>query len=318
MRTGDLGFMHDGETYITGRAKDLIIIRGRNHYPQDIELTVENCHPSLAPSSGAAFSVDVQDEERLVIVQEVDRHAKQEDAPAIIAAIRQAVAEQHELQAYAVVLIRVGSIPRTSSFKIQRRACRAQFLEGGLSVVGSDTLEIQPGPSDGAQAQQGGQPSLIGKALAAIDDPAARRALLTVYLQEQAARILRVPAAQIDPEQSLNAFGLDSMMAIELKYAIETELQIALPMEDFLQGGSTGELVARILESKPDVSSSIVPLTPAPVEEHPADAPFRTGSVHSGFCTSSPRKAQPTILPMPLPSGLSWTCRPCSALSRPW
>src|SRR5688500_12166493 len=135
MRTGDLGFLHEGEVYITGRAKDLIIIRGRNHYPQDIELTVENSHPSLAPSSGAAFSVDVQDEERLVVVQEVDRHAKQEDAPAIIATIRQAVAEQHELQLHAVVLIRVGSIPRTSSFKIQRRSCRAQFLEGSLSVV---------------------------------------------------------------------------------------------------------------------------------------------------------------------------------------
>lgn len=274
MRTGDLGFLHDGELFITGRAKDLIIIRGRNHYPQDIELTVESSHPALAPSSGAAFSIDVEghEDEKLVIVQEVDRHAKPEDSPAIIAAVRQAVVEQHEIQAYAVVLIRVGSIPRTSSFKIQRRACKAQYLDGSLTVIASDTLQAQPAPT---QAQPG-QANLIGKALAAVSDPAARQTLLLLYLQEQAARILHIPAAQIDPQQPLNSFGLDSMMAVELKYAIETDLQISLPMEDFLQGGSASELVIRILDTAPD-AAAVSHTSLAPASEYLPETPLSDG-----------------------------------------
>ncbi len=273
MRTGDLGFLHEGEVYIAGRAKDLIIIRGRNHYPQDIELTVESSHASLPSSSGAAFSVELEGEERLVIVQEVDRHAKAEDAPAIIAAVRQAVAEQHELQAYAVVLIRVGSIPRTSSFKIQRSACRDQFLDGSLAIIGRDTLEIEAAP---AKAQQS-ETSLIGKALSAINDPAARQTLLRVYLQEQAARIMRVPAAQIDPQQPLNSFGLDSMMAVELKYAIETELHISLPIENLLQGASLDELVTQIADNTPQALAPILQAGPALAPETPQDSPLSHG-----------------------------------------
>jgi amino acid adenylation domain-containing protein len=267
MRTGDLGFIHAGEVFIAGRAKDLIIIRGRNHYPQDIELTVEGSHPAVGPSSGAAFSVEIQGEEKLVIVQEVDRHAKAEEYPGIIAAIRQAVVEEHELQAYAVVLIRVGSIPRTSSFKIQRRACRAQYLDGSLTILADSTLETETIPD-----QPESQPDLIRDALADANDPADRRTLLTAYLQEQAARILHVPAAQIDPQQPLNTFGLDSMMAVELKYAIETALQVSLPMEDFLQGISIGELVTRILEMKPGGQTAITPAA-----EIPSDAPLSHG-----------------------------------------
>ena len=83
MRTCDLCFLDGGELFVTGRLKDLIIIRGRNHYPQDIELTVEQSHPALVPASGAAFSVDVDGEERLVVVQEVERHFKRHDIDAV-------------------------------------------------------------------------------------------------------------------------------------------------------------------------------------------------------------------------------------------
>ncbi len=135
MRTGDLGFIHDGELYITGRLKDLIIIRGRHHYPQDIELTVEQSSPFLPPGCGAAFTVKVAGEEKLVIVQEVERRHRSSDAKEIVNAIRRAVAEQHRVQVYAVVLIKPGSIPRTSSGKIQHYVCRDDFGSGKLNVV---------------------------------------------------------------------------------------------------------------------------------------------------------------------------------------
>jgi acyl-CoA synthetase (AMP-forming)/AMP-acid ligase II len=136
LRTGDLGFWQDGELYITGRIKDVIIIRGQNHYPQDIELTVEKSHPSLRPGCGAAFAVEVKNEERLVVVQEVERsYLRKLDVNEVVENIRQAVTAEHALQVYATLLVKTSSIPKTSSGKVQRHACRAGFLTGSLNVV---------------------------------------------------------------------------------------------------------------------------------------------------------------------------------------
>jgi acyl-CoA synthetase (AMP-forming)/AMP-acid ligase II len=133
LRTGDVGFLKDGELFVTGRIKDLIIIRGRNHYPQDIELTMEQSHPALRCAYGAAFAVDVKNEERLVVVGEVERsYLRRLDVNEVVGNIREAIAEQHELQVYAVVLVKPGSIPKTSSGKIQRQEARAKFLDGTL------------------------------------------------------------------------------------------------------------------------------------------------------------------------------------------
>jgi acyl-CoA synthetase (AMP-forming)/AMP-acid ligase II len=135
LRTGDLGFLKDGELYITGRLKDLIIIRGTNHHPQDLEWTVQQVHPELRSNCGVAFSIEVNQTEKLVIVQEVERRAQNLDPDATIVAIRQAIAEEHELQTYAIVLAKPGSLLKTSSGKIQRRACRESFLSGELAIV---------------------------------------------------------------------------------------------------------------------------------------------------------------------------------------
>jgi acyl-CoA synthetase (AMP-forming)/AMP-acid ligase II len=151
LRTGDLGFWKDGELYVTGRIKDLIIIDGRNHFPQDIERTAEDAHPVVQRGGTAAFSVDVDDQEQLVVVAEVARdswHGAMEaampsrrrlDVDAVVQAIRSAVAEQHDLCIHEAVLLRPGSIPKTSSGKIQRHACRAGYLAGTLSVWRSET-----------------------------------------------------------------------------------------------------------------------------------------------------------------------------------
>ena len=137
LRTGDLGFIKDGELFVTGRLKEIILIRGRNNYPQDIEYTVQNSHPALRPSCGAAFTVEVKGEERLVVVQEVERTwLRKIDIDEVNRAIRKAVVQEYDLQVYAIALIRTGSLPKTSSGKIQRRGCRAKFLEGSLEILG--------------------------------------------------------------------------------------------------------------------------------------------------------------------------------------
>jgi natural product biosynthesis luciferase-like monooxygenase protein/amino acid adenylation domain-containing protein len=135
MRTGDLGFMRHGELFISGRVKDLVIIRGQNYYPQDIEWTVERSHPLLRPGCCAAFSVEVGLEERLVLVQEVRREFVPADEREVFEAIRERVAERHELQPYAVVLIKTGTINKTSSGKIQRHASRREFIAGTQEAV---------------------------------------------------------------------------------------------------------------------------------------------------------------------------------------
>jgi acyl-CoA synthetase (AMP-forming)/AMP-acid ligase II len=138
LRTGDLGFLdEDGELYITGRIKDLIIIRGTNHYPQDIEKTVQDCHPALRPHCGAAFSVlDENSEEQLIVVQEVERSYRQRIAIGeIVAFIREAITTEHDIAPYKIVLMRAGTLPQTTSGKIQRSLARQFFLAGSLAEV---------------------------------------------------------------------------------------------------------------------------------------------------------------------------------------
>jgi acyl-CoA synthetase (AMP-forming)/AMP-acid ligase II len=136
LRTGDMGFMNNGELYVAGRIKDVIIIRGRNHYPQDIELTVAQCHPALRPGHGAAFGLEVKGRERLVVVQEVRRsHLRNADIDEIVGNIREAVSVQHEIQVYDAVLVKPGTISKTSSGKIQRSACRQRFLDATLETL---------------------------------------------------------------------------------------------------------------------------------------------------------------------------------------
>jgi len=136
LRTGDLAFAHEGNLYIAGRLKDLIIVAGANHYPQDIELTVERSHARLRPGCTAAFSVDIDGEERVVVVQETDATTlTPEEAAEIKSAVRRAVSAYHGLRAHDIVLIAPRTIPKTSSGKIQRRATREMYLQSSFTAI---------------------------------------------------------------------------------------------------------------------------------------------------------------------------------------
>ncbi len=240
LRTGDLGFLLGDDLFVTGRAKDLIILRGRNLYPQDLELSAERSHPALRPGCGAAFSVDVADEERLIVVHELERGAEAAAGDAA-AAIRGALAEDHEVQTYEVLLLRHDSIPKTSSGKIQRHACRQRYLAGELAVIDRSRAE---GDLDAAAVDEGGADT-PWRELA----PGQRRRWLESYLGRELSRLFGRLAAGIDREQPLTRLGLDSLAAVELQHALETGLGLSVGLAELLEGPSLRRL-AESLEQR--------------------------------------------------------------------
>lgn len=135
LRTGDLGFLQNGELYVTGRIKDLIIIRGQNYYPQDIEQTVEQSHVAIRPGCCAAFSIS-EGEEQLAIAAEIKRESiRQLNLEEVLTAIRSVIAQEHGLQIHTILLLKQGSIPKTSSGKIQRHACQNQYQDNNFDLI---------------------------------------------------------------------------------------------------------------------------------------------------------------------------------------
>ena len=233
LRTGDLGFISDGELFVTGRLKDLIIIRGRNHYPQDIEETVGNCHEAINSESGAAFAIEVKEEEQLVVIFEVKRtflrKINQDEtlAQEIFKAIRQSIAENHELQVYSILLLKTGSIPKTSSGKIARHACKRNFLGDKLKVVArwdtelkTQNLELRTHNSEIADIElESRRISLdLAPELIRIQD----------WLRENIANRLGLTATEIDIEQPFVNYGLDSVEAVRLTADLEDWLNCKL------------------------------------------------------------------------------------------
>jgi len=151
LRTGDLGFLLHNELFVTGRIKDLIIINGRNLYPQDVEITAQASHPGLQPFGGVAFSVEHESQERLVIAQEVQRESLRGNPAEMIAAIRQSIVRDYEVQAFAVALLKPGQVPRTSSGKVRRSLCKTSLLAGEL-----ETVELHPEPDSAFWRQHAG------------------------------------------------------------------------------------------------------------------------------------------------------------------
>jgi acyl-CoA synthetase (AMP-forming)/AMP-acid ligase II len=145
LRTGDLGFLRDGDLFVTGRLKDLLIVRGAKHHPEEIEQTLAASHPALATGGGAVFSVDQDGEPRVVVLHEIDRrHLARLDAGVVARAAFGAVSETHGIWPDDLVLLRPGALPRTTSGKVQRHRCREAYLAGDLAALPMPPL---PGPT---------------------------------------------------------------------------------------------------------------------------------------------------------------------------
>lgn len=263
LRTGDLGFMREGNLYVTGRLKELIIIRGNNYFPHDIERTVQDSHPTFLQGATAAFSVPNQSEEQLVVVQEVRNHKPFPHFADLTSAIRQAVSLEHDLPVYAILLVKTGSVPKTTSGKIQRQPCREAFLAGQLtSIHTSINPPHTPDPPEWAFT-----PTLLLSA-----SPNERLLFIKNFVKSSLAQSLSMSLGALKSNQNLNELGIDSLMSAQLTCKIEKVLGVVLPPSTFLQDLTIDAVVNRLQDALPDQPESPQPGTgreEIPANEYP-------------------------------------------------
>jgi 8-amino-7-oxononanoate synthase len=253
LRTGDLGFMREGQLYVTGRLDDLIIVRGLNRYPQDIEATARGSHPLLESGYGAAFVADHHGRQHLVLVQEAVRNGEKDLTP-VLDAIHRAVLDAQGLALDAIVLVRSGTIPRTSSGKIQRHACRTAFLAGELKALAEHRgLPDNAGPS--AEDAGSSTAHLV---------PHSRQAALVAVHQHARALAGAVALPDLKPDTPLAALGLDSLQRLELAARLEETFAGHLPDTVFSQARTVEDLVQAVQKHlidspRPDVPADRIP-----------------------------------------------------------
>ena len=247
LRTGDLGFVLDGNLYVTGRLKDVIIIRGRNHYPQDIELTAQKSHSALRADCGAVFALETE-EQQLVLVQEVERsYIRNLDVDRIASQINRAILAEHELSINTIMLIKTGSIAKTSSGKIKRRACREDYLQGELNIVGQWQRQSSNTSATSRWETQSNNADGINR-----------------WLKQWLANKLALDVRAIQEDAAFADYGMDSVMSVELIQDLEDWLQFALDPNlvwDFPNLDSLGAYLAERISLQQ--SSEVEDVSPA-------------------------------------------------------
>ncbi len=238
LRTGDIGFLHKGELFVTGRMKDLIIIRGRNIYPQDIERTAEACHPAIQVNSCSAFSVEINGHESFAIVAEIKRTERRKaDKDAILAAIRSVVIERYEITPCWIALLKPLSTPKTSSGKIQHSKCANMFANKEFAPLAEWESPIAQPASDTANV------SAIHLNETLQDcPPAERKRRIITHLQQEVSSVLGLktpPAA----DQGFERIGVDSILAVELVKRLQSWL------------GDSVDLPATLLFDQPNIAA---------------------------------------------------------------
>ena len=273
LRTGDLGFFDNGELFVTGRLKDLIIIRGRNHYPQDIEHAVEQASPLVRAGSVAAFAVDVEGRERVVVTAELERGRRE---PAEIAtafeAIRSCLAIDHEVAVEAIVLVRPNSIPKTSSGKIQRHACKRQFLDGTLEVVEQHVGWLaSAAPAAASTAPRLARQRPVGEASRAHrpDRELPQEIVQTVF--DHVRQIAKERAGSLTLDTNIVELGLDSLERMEIVASLEEAFGGRFPEQVLPQIETCREVTEAIIDHMPLEGRTKVQATAAAVEI-PGDA----------------------------------------------
>jgi FkbH-like protein len=254
LRSGDLGLVHEGQLFIAGRLKDLIIVHGQNYYPEDIELIAAQSHPALRNSPGAAFAAP---DETIVVVQEV-RPAADVDFEPLIGRIRAAVSEQLGIQIYAVVLVAAGAIPRTSSGKVRRGDSRAMYLNNGFDVLSASIVA-------GAVNANGRPPadrdeSLKGTSFSSFENLHANL--------KASIRSLLGSGQDIDEDASLVALGLDSVRAAQLQAHVENDLKSTVDAA-YLLGGATLNRLAAYIWSHLERNTTVQNPTPKYIPSSP-------------------------------------------------
>ena len=248
LRTGDLGFFHDEELFIAGRLKDLVIIRGANYYPQDIELSVEQSDPRLRVGATAAFSIQRSGREELIVVAEVERNADDQFED-VISAIRRNVAKVHEIAPDSVVLVRAGSIPKTTSGKIQRKTCREGYLQGNLNVVAAGGID-QIDQGDARGTTYGDEP--VGRGFGNGDRAQFTQGLatpdtdvLSIVIQK-VREVARERATTVNASTNIIYLGLDSMERLDVANRIERHFGGLFPEDVLAEMETCGDVAAAV------------------------------------------------------------------------
>jgi acyl-CoA synthetase (AMP-forming)/AMP-acid ligase II/acyl carrier protein len=250
LRTGDLGFFHQGQLYITGRLKEMLIFRGRNVYPQDIEASAQRCHANLKDHGGAAFAIEVDGHEQLVLVQEIARPGKL-DLDALAATVRQSIEEEHAVPLTSLAFIRSGSLPKTSSGKIQRRGARTQFLKNELELIRQ---------WDFATASVA-EPSLR------CDAAAARTAAeIRDWLIARLARHTSVEIQAIDATEPLQRYAPDSITSATIALELQDWLGRSVPPTVLYNNPSIAVLAGRLADADGSLAESVDELTQSEVD----------------------------------------------------